>query len=391
MSGDRVVNFEPARIPNAAASALLLLSACSSGETPDGGNANKKLSSDLEEKVEALNEIIPVLMERRNIPGLSIALVHDGDVVWTNAYGVISTESEAPVTTDTTFEAASLSKPVFALAVLNAVERGTLDLDAPISEQFSYKRFAPDERVNRITPRMILSHKTGLPNWDRDGALDFDREPGTQFGYSGEGFVYLQKALETITGRSLNDFAGEVVFKLFGMKDSSFIWREDYETRLASGQDSENAPAERNRYAEENAAYSLVTTASDYGAFLAGILKGANLNGDVFNDMLAVHTSMQGDETATKYPPEVWRKIHWGLSWGVQESNDERVYFHWGDNDVYHSFVAFSPTRDIGFVYFSNSQNGLKIANNIAEIVVGDMTPAIAWLGYGGLDAAEAG
>lgn len=338
------------------------------------------------EQIAALDQAIPGLMARAGIPGLSIAVVQNGEVAWTGAYGIMSTETQAPVTHRTAFEAASLSKPVFTLVVLDAVERGVLDLDTPISEVFSYKRFANDTRVGLITPRMVLSHKTGLPNWDREGTLDFDRDPGLRFGYSGEGFVYLQKALEATEGRRLEDLTREVVFEPFGMEDSSFLWRDDYETRLAGGHDGDGVAAERNRYAEENAAYSLVTTACDFGTFLARVMKGVNLSEGLYDDMLARHTSMRGGETKTEHPPEIWQAIHWGLSWGIQDAGGGRIYFHWGDNDVYHAFAAFSPAHGTGFVYFTNSQNGLRIANQLATIVVGDMSPAITWLGYGGLD-----
>lgn len=368
---------------------LLLLGACSQPEASN--TAQNDFSADLQEKIATLDATIPNLMERGGIPGLSIALVKDGEVKWTNAYGVMSTETGELATPETAFEAASLSKPVFTLTFLGAVERGVMDLDTSISERFSYDRLTPDERTQRITPRMVLSHKSGLPNWDREGALDLDREPGVRFGYSGEGFLYLQNAFESETGRRLNSLSNESLFKPLGMKASSFTWRDDYETKLANGHNSDGKPIERNRYTEENAAYSLVTTAADYGAFLAHVMEGATLDGPTFQDMLAIHTSMQGDETKTGHPPEIWQKIHWGLSWGIQEVNGERLYFHWGDNDVYHSFVAFSLADDVGFVYFANSQNGLKIANNLAEIIVGDMTPAITWLGYGGLEDPETG
>lgn len=370
-----------------------LLVACSDRTTADSSQTKGTRSEVIEGKIAALNAAIPDLMKRASVPGLSIALVADGKVQWTGAYGVMSTESNAPIIPETTFEAASLSKPVFTLAFLNAVERGDMDLDTPISDNFTYDRFGPEsvERVKLITPRLVLSHRTGLPNWDREGTLDFARDPGVQYGYSGEGFVYLQKALEAATGRNLNDLVGEYVFEPFGMNDSSYLWRDDYEMRLASGHDDEGNPQKRNHYTEENAAYSLVTTAADYGAFLGKVMDGAGLDDALFNDMFTVQTSMLGNETRTKHPPEIWSKIHWGLSWGIQDADDGPIYWHWGDNDTYRNLAAFSQNQDIGFVYFTNSQNGLKIANNIASIVLGDMGPTVIWLGYGIFDDEEKG
>ena len=119
----------------------------------------------------------------------------------------------------TIFEAASLSKPVFAYMVLRLADRGEFDLDRPLYEMLEYPRIAHDERYKRITARIVLSHGTGLPNWGGEKlTLRFD--PGTQYGYSGEGFVFLQKTVERVTGRSLDELARREVFEPLGMTRS---------------------------------------------------------------------------------------------------------------------------------------------------------------------------
>ena len=135
--------------------------------------------------------------------------------------------AQTPLDTATIFEAASLSKPVFAYLVLRLADRGEFDLDRPLLEMLEYPRVAHDERSKRITARMVLSHGTGLPNWGGERlTLQFD--PGTAYGYSGEGFVFLQKAIERVTGRSLEALARREVFQPLGMTRSSFVWQERF-------------------------------------------------------------------------------------------------------------------------------------------------------------------
>lgn len=113
----------------------------------------------------ALARDIPRIMRISDVPGLSIAVVQNGRVIWTGAFGTLNDSAKTPVDAGTIFEAASLSKPVFAYIVLRLAERGEFDLDRPLFEMLAYPRVAHAERYKRITARMVLSHGTGLPNW----------------------------------------------------------------------------------------------------------------------------------------------------------------------------------------------------------------------------------
>jgi CubicO group peptidase (beta-lactamase class C family) len=132
----------------------------------------------------ALEREIPHLLEVTGIPGLSMAVVQNGRVVWAGAFGTLNDNAKTPLNTGTVFEAASLSKPVFAYLVLRLADRGEFDLDRPLYEMLEYPRLAHDERYKRITARIVLSHGTGMPNWGGEKlTLRFD--PGTDYGYSG--------------------------------------------------------------------------------------------------------------------------------------------------------------------------------------------------------------
>ncbi len=184
----------------------------------------------------ALTRDIPRLIRDADIPGLSMAVVRNGRVVWARAFGTVNDSAQTPVDTETIFEAASLSKPVFAYLVLRLVDRGELDLDRPLADMLPYPRLAHDDRYKRITARMVLSHGTGLPNWGGE-RLTLRFEPGSAYGYSGEGFVYLQKVLERVTGRPLDALARREVFQPLGMTRSSYLWQERFDGNAAYGKD----------------------------------------------------------------------------------------------------------------------------------------------------------
>jgi CubicO group peptidase (beta-lactamase class C family) len=137
--------------------------------------------------ISRLESEVPGLMKQGGVPGMSIALIRDGKTVWLRGFGVKDKKTGEPVETDTVFEAASLSKPVFTYGVLKLVDQGKLNLDTPLSSYLP-KPYVPDERAGEITARLVLSHRTGFPNWrGSDGLLPIYFSPGERFSYSGEG------------------------------------------------------------------------------------------------------------------------------------------------------------------------------------------------------------
>ncbi|MBK9088352.1 MAG: serine hydrolase [Holophagales bacterium] len=175
-----------------------------------------------ESTVAAIERLTPLLMGELHVPGVSIALVRDRKVAWTRSWGVADARTGAPVTGETLFEAASMTKPVFAFSVLKLVEQGRIDLDRPLAEYVAPPAVPFQEERLRITPRMVLSHTSGLPNWrkggeERDGPLPVLFAPGSRFGYSGEAIFQLQRAVEKVTGEPIEEHARRTLFAPLGM------------------------------------------------------------------------------------------------------------------------------------------------------------------------------
>jgi CubicO group peptidase (beta-lactamase class C family) len=344
----------------------------------------------MKEKKEALTarleNIIPQLMREGDVPGLAISLIRDGKVFWQHPFGVVNAETKAPVTDSTVFEAASLSKPVFAYGVLKLVESGKLDPDTPLTKYLPGAYVENDERLNQITARRVLTHTTGFPNWrPRGGALKIHFTPGEKFSYSGEGFVYLQKVIEHLTGGPLDVYMKRAVFDPLGMTSSSYVWQDRYKSLKAFGHNPAGNVTEQRKPTEANAAASLNTTVGDYARFVLAVMNGTGLKKETARLMLTPQIKV--DEACRncigRGSGRVSPSISWGLGWGLQHTDEGDAFWHWGDsnNDVQCYIVAF-PKQKLGLMVFTNSGNGHSIIPAIIKETIGGQQPAIAWIGY---------
>lgn len=322
------------------------------------------------------------LMQQADIPGMSVAIINKGKIEYLGVLGVRSADTKLPVDENTVFSAASLSKPVFAYAVLKLADAGKFDLDKPLYEYLPYEAIQQDERYKRITARMALSHTTGFPNW-RDDKLEILFDPGTRYSYSGEGFVYLQKVIEKVTGKPLNDWMQEQVFKPLGMTRTSYLWEAAYQENYAIPHNESMATRGKYLPKEGNTAHSLQTTAKDYGIFLAHVLQLQASKKSPFNQMLQPQMNL----------PVKWGQVEkrkdlaWGLGWGLELMNNGTYFWQWGDNGTYKAFVMGNKDTGKGLVYITNSSNGLSIASDVLQKVLGGTHPAIEWLGYDRYDS----
>jgi CubicO group peptidase (beta-lactamase class C family) len=330
---------------------------------------------------DTLETEIPTLMEAANIPGLSMAVIQDGKIVWSGAFGVRSHESNAPVDENTIFEAASLTKTVTAVAALKLVERGALDLDTPLADYLPYPKLAGDERYKKITARHVLTHTTGLPNWGNK----LLREPGEVYGYSGEGFLYLGRTLEKLTGMTLEEFARKEIFEPLGMSRTSYVWNELYAANGASGHDRHGFANPLRRRTEPNGGASLITTAEDYATFLCAIMNDKVLKPETIDTMLTPHVRA----TSRREEGKLDDHISWGFGWGIQPGNTENGFWHWGDNGDLRAFTVAYKDRKEGLVFFANSENLFAIAASLISLVINDPQYAFGWLTYKRLEDME--
>ena len=192
-------------------------------------------SEPVEAVVADLEVYIPEQMRDAGVPGLAIALIRDGEVVWTEGFGVTNTITGEPVTSDTVFEVASISKVVAAYTAFRLVEEEKLSLDEPVITYLSNPWLPSSEYGDKITLRHLASHSSGFT----DDILPLDKsiafEPGSDFLYSGVGALNIQEAIEQTTGKSLEGAAREIVFEPLGMSSSSYVNMAETVPYMANG------------------------------------------------------------------------------------------------------------------------------------------------------------
>jgi CubicO group peptidase (beta-lactamase class C family) len=346
--------------------ALIIIASCSGGPKAD-------------DRAVLFEREIPKLMREAGVPGLSVAVIRKGKISWHGAFGLRDRKSGEPVDEDTMFEAASLTKTVTAFAALRLIEQGKLDIDRPLHEYFPAGEYQPldgDKRYEKLTARLILTHTTGLPNW---GAR-LIREPGERFGYSGEGFLYLGRAIAAISGRPLQDFAKQEIFDPLGMAHTSYVWNETYAADGASGHDAHGKSTGLRKFKEPNGGSSLLTTARDYGSFLCAMLDDRGLSKETIVRMISpqVKATKMGPFSSD---PALDEHISWGWGWGIQPGISGTGFWHWGDNGELRAYTVSYKDKKEGLVYFTNSENGLDIAEAMAALVLADHQYSLNWLG----------
>lgn len=359
---------------------------------------------------------LPRLLELAYVPGLSVAVVEGGRVAWAAGFGVRNAETKEPVDADTVFPAASLSKPVFAYAVLRLRDEGLIDLDRPLAEYLPGAYALEDPRAKLVTARHVLSHTSGLQNWRfaKEDKLQISFDPGARFQYSGEGYFYLQRVVERVTGQPLVRHLRERVLGPLGMKGSSYVWLPEYEKRTVwghrnRGQAVEGFAARAGRRMEEvaartgkpveewkyedvvrampevdpnwnghpvgllpNVAGTLNTTAPEFAAFMVRVMERPARDG------LDVKESSRREMLTPQV--RINSALAWGLGWGLESERGRTYFWHWGDNGTFHCFALGDPATRDGIVVFTNSNFGPKVYQRVINHATGHDHPAFLWV-----------
>ncbi len=362
---------------------LIISGQCIAQETP-----SLKTDEDKQQLITDLEKVIPELMKKAGVPGLSIAVIRDREILWSGAFGIKSTKTGEPVTEDTIFEAASLTKPFFAYLAMMMVEKGELDLDKPLLEcipkedievglghSLDFEGFRRDW-FERITARMVLSHSSGLPHGERGKPFPIYVEPGTKYRYSADGYYYLQKVIEHLKGELLEEIMRKMVIEPLNMKDSSMVWQDKYETMSAVGHNilSETDGKFRKR-TEAHAGASLYTTARDYAQFVMAMMNDVGLKNETIKEMLTPQIDVDKD-------------VYWGLGFGLERTDNGDAFWQWGDYGIFRNYIVAYKKQKIGIVYLTNSFNGLSICQDIVNNSIGGGKElGVAYLNYDRYDS----
>lgn len=337
----------------------------------DQTSAESRSSAPWETLIADLEKQIPKLMEEAIVPGVSIAIVKDAKLRWRRAFGVKDSASKKPVDDDTMFEAASMSKPVFAYAVMKLCEKGVIDLDTPLTKYTAERFLEGDPRLDLITARHVLSHTSGFQNWrSEEEPLKIHFTPGEKYLYSGEGYSYLQSVVAQVTAQPIEQFMKANIFVPFGMASSGYVWNAAFGTLMARPHDQKgNAFDNKKSTAADAARYgssgALLTTPTDYAKFVIEVIDpkqsdAFRLNKSSLKEMLRpqVRVTDVGEYS-----------ISWALGWRVAHTTNGDVINHGGDNKGFHSWADASVERKSGFVIMTNGENGRELLKKLAPAV----------------------
>lgn len=318
------------------------------------GNPNKfRTESGKNISFAEMDEFLKIQMDSIGIPGLSFAIINGKQIIYHRTLGVTNIDTKQKVTNETLFDGASMTKTPFAFLVMRLAEKGVLELDTPLYTYLPHPDIAHDDRYKLITARMALSHTTGFPNWrffNKDGKLDIKFTPGTQFQYSGEGFEYLANVvahLMKIPKNELQQVFNAEVAKPLKMRYTYFTWNDSVAKYRAMGHvdgkvaDGYGIKAERPNF---YAAYSLQSEAVNYAKFLIGMMNGALLKKESYEDMLKIQFP---DATNAD-------KNQRGLGIVITPTAYGTQYSHGGFNLNFSCDFMFNKNQKFGYVFFTN-------------------------------------
>ena len=318
-------------------------------------------------KVDRMEQQMDDLMTQHKVPGLSIALIADRLLVWSRGYGVRCADSDHPVDPDTIMEACSMSKPFFSYLVLKLVEEGKFDLDKPLTDYLAADSLKDDPRHRHISARMSMTHSSGLPNWRPGGwrsgsPLSLAFMPGKTFRYSGEGFLMLQRAVEQHLKTGLDALSLVRLIKPLKLTNTRYVWDDRFTLRSSCGHDRNGVvKTQREYYADANAAYSLYTSAADYGRFLVEILSedrsgSQSISAKMRAEMLAPGSHRQDQDA------------DWGMGWGLRSVDGRRQVYHSGANGTgFRCYSEFCPETGDGLVIMSNAIGGTELWQAVVD------------------------
>ncbi len=332
------------------------------------------------------------------VPGLGLALIHDGKVAYRKAYGLRDQAARLPLATDTVMYGASLTKATFAYFVMQLVDEGKLDLDRPIAAYLpkplpEYRRYADlrgDDRWRKLTMRMLLSHTTGFANFrwiEPDKKLRFHRDPGTRYGYSGEGIQLAQLVIEEGLRLDLGAEMQKRIFAPLGMKRSSMTWRDDFAPNLAQDYTLDGQPYRHRRWEESGAAGSLDTTLDDWSTFLAAVVRGEGLSAKARAEMIGRQIAI---DSATQFPTlqdartDRWNAIGlcYGIGWGVFDTRHGRAFFKEGHDEGTANYALCIAEKRACILMLSNSVRAELLFATLVRKLLGDVPLPHDWEGF---------
>ena len=318
-----------------------------------------------QEKRQAIEKAVASFMAANSVPGLSAAIVLDGEPRWSEGFGMADLENFSPATSSTLFRLGSISKPISATAILQFWERGKLDLDAPV------QKYCPEfpQKEWPITTRQLLGHIGGIRHYSPDGKGDVPEDsarhfsgtkeslqlfandrlvakPGTKFNYSTYGYTLIGCVFEGASSEKFTDYLRKNVFEPAGMgqtRDDDFFTVIPQRTRWYHKDKSgivRNAGVLDSSYKIPGG--GIISSADDMANFEAAILSDKLVKRSTRDLMWTSLKTADGKGTG------------YGLGWGIMDKFGLHILAHTGGQQGTSTAIAVVPSRNAGVVVLCN-------------------------------------
>lgn len=294
------------------------------------------------------------ILRCHQVPGVSLAIVRESAVVQSIAVGLRNSGTRAALGTGSVLEAYSLTKPLVAYRALQMSEAGVLDLDTHFEDNLFADSVMIGKGLNLITPRMILSHTSGLPDAEVDSGVFF--YPGSSWRYSTQGYEILQHVIDRISRAPFGDNMMENVLRPLSMETSSFVWQDRMASLMAQGHDADGVSIDDRRISTPDAD-SLLTTAGDYALFLASCLRSMQ-SGGIGARMAEPQVPLGGN-------------LSWGMGWGIEVTPSGPALWHIGGGAgaPFQNFVLGDSSTGNGIVMLTNGVRGWSIFEPVLALI----------------------
>jgi CubicO group peptidase (beta-lactamase class C family) len=315
--------------------------------------------------IDSFNRQVEKLMDDVGVPGISLAIIDKDKIAFSKVYGYKRLAGKEKADNATIFEGASLSKTFLAFTVHKLVDQGMLNLDTPMYRYLDYEPLRHDPRYKKITVRMILSHSSGIENWKRynnPDTLEIIADPGKSFVYSGEGYQYLAKVVDTILHRSYEEYIDQYVLTPLHLERTylKFTNNGTFPENYATGHDGFGREVEKWKNQKAVPASGINLTAENYARLIIAIFNGKYLTPASVRDFYA---------PVVRISPKV-PGLYFGMGLAVQYSPDDTIVFHNGSNSGFESMVWYSVVHRCGLVILTNSEREHVMEKAICDLAV---------------------
>ncbi len=367
-----------------AGSVLVAMSACASPpvEKPSPG------SGDVNDAIRYGRAFIQELMEKDDVPGVSVVFVNDRKVLWAEGFGWASQEDATKMTAQTPMKLASVTKVLTAVAIMQLVERGIVSLDAPISKYLPEFSIQSRFDTTSITIRQILSHHSGLPhdrmqgfklytgedaapddlieqfrNLPKDArSLHLTSAPGQVHSYSNLGFALLGSVIERTTETAYWDYLEKHLFQPLGMSSSAIVY-PNHESGIKHANGFTPEGEINHRYIRDISSGGLASSAEDMGKVLL-LLQGK------FPEVLSPQSAFEMRKVQNE-SAEFDGDLRFGLALFLSPDHVRpKSLGHTGDDFPYHAALQVLPDEGFGVVVMTNSTTGQSLVREAASQIL---------------------